>query len=115
MLGEYEGQIELVLANNDDMVLGAIDAYDALKYADSARPLLFGIDGTDMGLKAMQELKLSGTVYNDKEGQAAAMAELAVAIVSESGMEEIGFENEKYIYLPYSKVSLENITDFQGR
>ncbi len=115
MLGEHKDQIELVLANNDDMVLGAIDAYDALKYMDSERPLLFGIDGTDMGLKAMEDLKLSGTVYNDKEGQAAAMAELAVAIVSESGMEEIEFENDKYIYLPYSKVSLENIDDFQGR
>ena len=115
MIGEHKDRIELVLANNDDMVLGAIDAYEELEYEDLARPLFFGIDGTDMGLKAMEDLKLSGTVYNDKEGQAAAMAELAIAIVSGNGMEEIAFENGKYIYLPYSKVSLENIDDFQGR
>ena len=40
------------------------------------------------------------------------MAELAVAAVTGSGMEEIQFENERYIYLPYEKVTRENVREF---
>ena len=71
MIGQYRNQIELVLANNDDMALGALDAYEELNYQGSALPVFFGIDGTDEGLKAVREHRMHGTVYNDKEGQAA--------------------------------------------
>lgn len=104
MISQYQTKIELVLANNDEMALGAIDAYEKLNYTESTLPLFFGIDGTRVGLKAVRESKLDGTVYNDKEGQAEAMAKLAEALVSGEGMDEIAFENQKYVYLPYSKV-----------
>ena len=112
MIGQHQNQIELVLANNDDMALGAIEAYEKLNRTEASMPAFFGIDGTDVGLKAVVDLKLDGTVYNDKEGQAEAMAELAVAAVTGSGMEEIQFENERYIYLPYEKVTRENVREF---
>ena len=38
---------------------------------------------------------MAGTVYNDKEGQAEAMAKLTEALVSGSGLSDIEFENEK--------------------
>lgn len=104
MISQYQTKIELVLANNDEMALGAIDAYEKLNYTESTLPLFFGIDGTGVGLKAVRESKLDGTVYNDKEGQAEAMAKLAEALVSGEGMDEIAFENQKYLYLPYAKV-----------
>lgn len=104
MISQYQTKIELVLANNDEMALGAIDAYEKLNYTESTLPLFFGIDGTRVGLKAVRESKLDGTVYNDKEGQAEAMAKLAEALVSGEGMDEIVFENQKYLYLPYAKV-----------
>ncbi len=104
MIGQYRNQIELVLANNDDMALGALDAYEELNYQGSALPVFFGIDGTDEGLKAVREHRMHGTVYNDKEGQAAAMAELAAALICGQEPVEMPFENEKYIYLPYYKV-----------
>lgn len=112
MIGQYQTGIELVLANNDDMALGAIDAYEKTNFTESTLPVFLGIDGTDAGLQAILDSKMSGTVYNDKEGQAEAMARLAVAIASEEGMEEIEFENEKYIYLPYSKVTSENVQSY---
>ena len=82
MISQHRSKIELVLANNDDMALGAIDAYEKLNYTESALPVFLGIDGTDVGLEAVRDSRLAGTVYNDKEGQAEAMAELAVALVS---------------------------------
>lgn len=112
MIGQYQNKIELVLANNDDMALGAMDAYRKLNYTESALPVFFGIDGTDVGLQAVRDGKMAGTVYNDKEGQAEAMAELAVAAATGEGMEDIEFENEKYIYLPYQKVTPDQIDEF---
>ena len=91
MLSEYQNQIELVLANNDDMALGAIDAYEKRNYTESALPVFFGIDGTDPGLEAVVNGKLAGTVYNDKEGQAEAIVRLAAALVTEEGMETIQY------------------------
>lgn len=104
LLSQHQSSIELVLANNDDMALGALDAYQKLNYMENALPVFFGIDGTDVGLEAVREGKLSGTVYHDKEGQAEAMAKLAKAVVTGEGMEDIPFENKKYIFLPYTKV-----------
>ena len=114
MIGQYKNKIELVLANNDDMALGAIDAFKKLGYTEANIPVFFGIDGTDVGLKAVKDGELAGTVYNDKEGQAGAMAKLAVALVSGEGMEDIEFENEKYIYLSYYKITSDNIGDYLG-
>lgn len=112
MIGQYQNKIELVLANNDDMALGALDDYRKLNYTESALPVFFGIDGTDVGLQAVRDGKMAGTVYNDKEGQAEAMAKLAVAAATGEGMEDIEFENEKYIYLPYQKVTPDQIDEF---
>ena len=112
LISQYQNKIELVLANNDDMALGAIDAYKKLNYTESALPVFFGIDGTDVGLKAVLDSEMAGTVYNDKEGQAEAMAELAVELVIGEGMDKIKFEKDKYVYLPYSKVTAENVGDY---
>ena len=76
MTSQCQTNIELVLANNDDMALGAIDTYKKLNYTESTLPVFFGIDGTDAGLKAVLDGDMAGTVYNDKEGQAEAMADL---------------------------------------
>ncbi len=109
MIGQHQNQIELVLANNDDMALGALDAYKKLNVTESALPVFFGIDGTDVGLEAVADGRLSATVYNDKEGQSAAIARLAAALMTGKGIHTIQFENKKYIYLPYKKVTDVNV------
>lgn len=109
LIGQYQNRIELVLANNDDMALGAIDAYEKLNYSETSKPVIFGIDGTDAGLKAIRDSKMTGTVYNDKEGQAGMMAKLAEALVTGEGMEDIPFVNERYILVPYFKVTSQNM------
>ena len=115
LIGQYPNQIELVLSNNDDMALGAMDAYKKLNYTETALPVFFGIDGTDAGLEAVMDSELAGTVYNDKEGQAKAMAELCWALITGDGMEELKFQKERCIYLPYAKVTEENADEFIAR
>ena len=112
MINQYNNQIELVLANNDDMALGAIDAYEKLGYTETDIPAFLGIDGTDEGLEAVLEEKMAATVYNDKEAQANAMAQLARQLVTGEKMKKVEFENQRYIYLPYKKVTKDNVQDF---
>lgn len=106
LISQYQNQIELVLANNDDMALGAIDAYKGANYTENTWPVFFGIDGTDVGLQAFLKGELAGTVYNDKEGQAEAMAKLAVAAGKGESF------SEKYIYIDYRKVTKENVKEY---
>ena len=116
IIGEHQSKIELVLSNNDDMALGAVDAYKKLNYTSSVLPAFLGIDGTEAGLQGVENQGLWGTVYNDKEGQAKAMAKLSAALLTGKGMEDIPFENERYVYLPYYKVTAENVDEFtQGK
>ena len=112
LIGQYKNSIELVIANNDAMALGAIDAYEKLGVTESNVPAFFGVDGTDDGLEAVQQSKLAATVYNDKEGQARAMAQLAYLAATGGSMKNIKFEDKKYVYLPYEKVTHDNVNEF---
>ena len=82
LLTQYAGRIELIIANNDDMALGAIDVLRDSKIPKEDWPGVVGIDGTDVGLAAVKRGEMIGTVYNDKEGQAQEMLNLAFAIAT---------------------------------
>ncbi|MBQ7658442.1 MAG: galactose ABC transporter substrate-binding protein [Butyrivibrio sp.] len=116
---DYGDDIELILSNNDDMALGAIDAYEAMAIPRNKWPAVVGIDGTDVGLEAVRDDKMLGTVYNDKEGQATAMFDLARVLAGGGSIEELSdkyaIENGRYIRLPYAKVTSSNIIRFMGK
>ena len=112
LIGQYKNNIEMVLANNDAMALGAIDAYKKLGITEANYPVFLGIDGTDEGLQAVLDSEIAATVYNDKEGQARAMAQLSFAAVTGTGMDDIEFVKGKYIYLPYQKVTADNVESY---
>ena len=82
-------------------------------------PAILGIDGTDVGLEAVRDDKMVGTVYNDKEGQATAMFELACVLAKGGSIEDLSnkytIENGRYIRLPYAKVTSSNIIKFMSR
>ena len=113
MLGEFGAKIELVLANNDDMALGAVDALKTADIPQAQWPVIVGIDGTDVGLEAVKNGELAGTVYNDKEGQAMAMLNLAYELSVGGSLAQLELENGKYIRLPYAKVGVENMADYE--
>ena len=115
MLGEYGNSIELVLANNDDMALGAIDALKAAEINPERWPVVVGIDGTSVGLEAVKNGEMAGTVYNDKEGQAKAMLELAYRLSTGGSLSGLDLENGKYIRLPYAKVGPDDVEEYMNR
>ena len=104
-LEEFPGQIEAVLANNDDMALGALEACLA---ADPAAPLplVVGVDATEEAVEAVRQGYLTGTVRNDADGQAREMMELASALLARTPVEEaVELEDDHYIFLDYSPVN----------
>lgn len=115
MIRQYGGEIELVLSNNDDMALGAIDAYQESAIEKTEYPLFLGIDGIKESLEAVKDGTLAATVYNDKEGQAEVMAELAYSLITGSDLKEMKFENGRCIYTEYEKVTPDNVKEFLAR
>ena len=97
-LSAYPGKIELVVSNNDDMALGAIDALERTK---TDKVNVIGIDGTTPGLEALENGKLLGTVSANKELYATVMLEMAVSCaLGESPPEEYPLEECTYYWTP---------------
>lgn len=113
LLTQFSGKIELIIANNDDMALGAIDALRDSQIPREDWPGVVGIDGTDAGLLAVENGEMLGTVYNDKEGQAREMLNLAFAIVTNGDKDSIPLIDGKYVRTPYHKVTQENVEDYK--
>ena len=111
--------IEAVLANNDDMALGALEALKAEGYntGDAAKYIpVVGVDATAPALESMSKGELLGTVLNDAENQGKATVRIAVAAAAgtEVTSETIGYEvtDGKYVWIPYVKVTADNYQDF---
>ncbi len=72
--------IELVICNNDGMAEGAISALNASGYnlgKDSKNIPVFGVDATDAAKELIKSGKMTGTIKQDAEGMAEAIADLA--------------------------------------
>ncbi len=97
-LSEYPDTIELVVSNNDDMALGAIDALER----EGIREMnVIGIDGTTPGLEALESGKLLGTVSANKELYASVIVELAASCaMGEVLPKEYPLEDGTYYWAP---------------
>lgn len=96
-LKQYPGEIELVISNNDDMALGAIDAIERLNYVEKIN--IVGIDGTPQGIAALDQGKLLGTVQSDRKEYAGAIFTIAAALARDENPEEkISLTNDRYYW-----------------
>lgn len=109
-LMEYPDTIELVISNNDDMALGAIDA---LERAQVTGVNIVGIDGTIPGMEALENGSLLGTVCADKEVYAGAIVELAASCaLHEAPPEEYPLTDGNY-YWASQEILINNIEENQ--
>ena len=114
LIDQYGSDIELILSNNDEMALGAVEAYKNAGIKEDERPIIFGIDGLTDALDAIEHGMMQGTVYNDKEDQARMMALLTVALFRDSDISGYALEDGKYYMSQYRKVDSENVNTFLG-
>lgn len=82
-LNNYDN-IDLVISNNDDMGLGAIDAIERNNNIKGIK--VVGIDGTKEALEAINEGKLLGTIESDKKEYAKAVVEIAMHSIGKSNL-----------------------------
>ena len=75
------GSIELIIANNDDQALGAIEAMNEEGFntgrAGAGYIPVFGVDATTVAQEAIRAGKMTGTVKQDQDGMAKTVLALA--------------------------------------
>lgn len=115
-LGSHGDKIEAVLANNDDMALGAIEALKAQGYftGDKYMPVV-GVDATAPAVQALQDGTMLGTVLNDANNQGKAAITLAALLAKGETptKENVGFDitDNQYVWISYKKITKDNVAD----
>ena len=103
--------VELVIANNDDMAIGAINALQDSNYnqPDGSTKVIpvFGVDATDAAKEKIAEGTMIGTIKQDAVGMADAVATITANLIA--GNDKFEGLNENYgiidgwmVTIPYS-------------
>ena len=89
LLGSYNkdnnNMIELVIANNDDMALGAISALQNVGYNNGEGTTtipVFGVDATDAAKEAIDKGTMTGSIKQDNVGMASTIVTLVKNVQS---------------------------------
>mgnify|MGYP003379517145 FL=1 len=72
--------IELIIANNDEMAIGAVTALHAgynLEDGSATVIPVFGVDATDAAKEAIGKGTMTGTIKQDAEGMANTIAQIS--------------------------------------
>jgi methyl-galactoside transport system substrate-binding protein len=117
-LAKFGDKIDLVLANNDDMALGAIEALRQEGYntGNAAKYIpVVGVDATAPALQALEQGTLLGTVLNDAKNQGKATFDLGFALASGKAASSTSWKltDGKYVWVPYAKVTIENYKQYK--
>jgi methyl-galactoside transport system substrate-binding protein len=109
---KFGKRIEVVLCNNDDMALGAIDAVRESSLKSNA-PAVVGVDGTRPGLEAIRDGSMLGTVLNDASQQAKAIFDLSYSFACGKGVPgSVKLTSGHYVKIPYRIVTKENLAKY---
>lgn len=106
------GNVEVILANNDSMALGALEI---LKQNNITIPV-FGIDGSKVALEMFSSGRLAGTVFNDFDAQSRTAVRMAANLAAgKPVLEGVPYEMEyRMIRVPYQDINSENIKEFMS-
>ncbi len=96
-----------VIANNDNMALGAIKAMKAAGMTTKDIPV-GGIDATQEALASMKAGDLSVTVFQDAAGQGKGAVDTAIKLVK-------GEKVDAKVYIPFQLVTPANMGDFMAK
>ncbi|HWP51727.1 MAG TPA: substrate-binding domain-containing protein, partial [Clostridia bacterium] len=106
-------KFDAIIANNDAMALGAIEALEYLKM-NPAKTVVVGIDATEPAVRALLEGKLAMTVYQNRKGRAAATMTVVNNMLNREpfnkGIENLTSPNDPFAILyPYEPITRYNI------
>ncbi|HAB61881.1 MAG TPA: galactose ABC transporter substrate-binding protein [Lachnospiraceae bacterium] len=105
----YGDDIELIIANNDDMALGAIDALKKMNLLDK-RPLIVGVDATEAGIQAINDGNLDGTVNINSKQKAQLIFQMAYDLAWNNLIDEtVILVDGKYVFSDQSIVTKDSL------
>lgn len=111
LLAGYPRQIELVIANDDNMALGALDALT--DFGVQKLPLIVGVNGQEEVIDDINEGLINGTVLNNAKEKGRVIATLALDIATDNLSDsDIQLEDGKYYYVDYEPITIDNVQQF---
>lgn len=104
---------DCVIANNDDMALGVIDAMKEEGIDPSSVPI-YGVDATAKACEAIINGDMAFTIKQSGEGQATSIMKAAQALVDGKSIKKLEHSDGsgKYIWFPYTAVDKNNASQF---
>jgi inositol transport system substrate-binding protein len=100
-------KFDAVVANNDEMAIGAIQALKAAG-VDAKAAIVGGIDATQDALASMKAGDLKVTVFQDAAGQGKGAVDAALALAA-------GKTVDKKVYIPFQLVTPANMANFEKK
>lgn len=100
----YGDQLCAVMANNDEMALGAVEALETAGMKDDV--IVAGVDLIDDALVAIEEGRLDFSAKQDGQGQGEGAVKVAVSVLN-------GEEVDEWTVIPFFPVSAENVEEYK--
>lgn len=109
-------QADVVIANNDAMALGALEAFRQ-NDVDISDMTIVGIDGTNAGLQAITDGTMTATVFQNAVGQGTAGVQAAINLATGAELTaDIGYDTDKdhdsIIWVPFEKITADNVASY---
>lgn len=98
---------DAVIANNDEMAIGAIQAMKAVGY-DMNKVVVAGIDATQDALAAMKAGELDVTVFQDAAGQGRGAVDAALRLARKDAVDQ-------KVWVPFELVTHSNYSQYTSR
>ncbi len=100
-------KFDAIIANNDEMAIGAINALKASKKW-TAQSIVAGIDATPDALASMKAGDLKVTVFQNAAGQGSGAVDAALKLIKKQPV-------ERFVNVPFELVTPENLAKYAGK
>lgn len=100
-------KFDAIIANNDEMAIGAINALKAAKKWTPAS-IVAGIDATPDALASMKAGDLKVTVFQNAAGQGSGSVDAALKMVKKQPV-------DRFVNVPFELVTPENLSKYSGK
>lgn len=114
-ISKHGDAIEMVIANNDAMALGALTSLEGAGYMVEGKFIpIVGVDAIPDALAKIEEGKLVGSVLNDAGNQGKAVVDLSVNLAA--GKDPLDgtswkLDEAKAVRVPYKAITIDNLDD----
>jgi len=107
-------QIDVVANNNDSMAIGVIQACEENEISPDSIEII-GIDATAEGCQAIEDGKMSFTVYQSASGQGSYLVKAGARLAQGKTLDGLEYldQDKKHVWIPFEKVDKGNVKDYE--